>query len=122
MTGCLTMDQAAARLHKSRRWLQDWLRDHPTDRYGEPFYVRLGRTKIFDENDVGRIMEAAREEERCRLGSFHRGSEKHRSTRPAASTSGYSLIEALKLAISGVQRGGGAALSEGGYGRSKRGA
>ena len=98
MTGCLTMDQAAARLHKSRRWLQDWLRDHPTDRYGEPFYVRLGRTKIFDENDVGRIMEAAREEERCRLGSFHRGSEKHRSTRPAASTSGYSLIEALKLA------------------------
>src|SRR5690242_1819861 len=40
-----TMDAAAERLHKSRRWLQDWLRDHPVDSLGQPFYSPLGRTK-----------------------------------------------------------------------------
>jgi hypothetical protein len=41
------MDGAAERLHKSRRWLQDWLRDHPADERGVPFYSPLGRTKTF---------------------------------------------------------------------------
>src|SRR5262249_31470085 len=93
-----TMDQAAARLHKSRRWLQEWLRHHPADRYGEPFYSPLGRTKTFDERDIARIREAAREEEKWRLGSYRPGRAKHRTMRAAASTSGCTLTEALRLA------------------------
>jgi len=54
----LTMDDTASRLHKSRRWLQDWLRNHPVDRNGEPFYTPLGRTKTFDERDIQRIRDA----------------------------------------------------------------
>src|SRR5262249_49425833 len=55
-----SMDEAAARLHKSRRWLQDWLRDHPVDGRGEPFYSPLGRTKTFDDHDLERIRASAR--------------------------------------------------------------
>ena len=54
------MDQAAWRLHKSRRWLQDWLRDHPADQFGQPFYSPLGRTKTFDDADLVRIRAAAK--------------------------------------------------------------
>jgi len=32
MTPTLTMPEAAKELRKSRRWLQDWLRDNPADR------------------------------------------------------------------------------------------
>ena len=69
------MDQAADRLHKSRRWLQDWLRGHPADQFGQPFYSPMGRTKTFDDADLVRIRAAAKEDERCRLNSFRRRSK-----------------------------------------------
>src|SRR5262245_2311555 len=62
-----TMAEAARVLRKSRRWLQDWIRDHPTDRHAEPFYTPLGRTKLFTDNDIERIRDTLKEEERCRL-------------------------------------------------------
>src|SRR5262245_42262603 len=93
-----SMDEAAARLHKSRRWLQDWLRDNPTDERGQPYYSPLGRTKTFDDNDLERIRAAAREEERCRLSSSRRVRAKRRSGAFAAPTSDATLTEALALA------------------------
>ena len=45
MSPVYTMEEAAERLHKSRRWLQDWLRVHSADSLGRPFYAPLGRTK-----------------------------------------------------------------------------
>src|SRR4051794_27410196 len=94
----LNMEQAAQRLHKSRRWLQLWLRNHPADQHGEPFYSPLGRTKTFDEDDVARIRQAAREEEKCRLSLYHLGPARRRTTRGAANTSESTLIKALRLA------------------------
>src|SRR5262245_47956030 len=98
MTGYFDTAGAAQRLHKSRRWLQNWLRDHPADQYGQPFYSPLGRTKIFDESDISRIREAAREEERCRLNLYRPGRAKRPTMRAAANTSGSTLTEALRLA------------------------
>lgn len=46
---CLTMDEAANQLHKSRRWLQDFLRDNPD------CYFPAGRTKLIDQEDFERI-------------------------------------------------------------------
>src|ERR1700730_4847002 len=92
------MDGAAERLHKSRRWLQDWLRDHPTDERGEPYYSPLGRTKTFDDHDLERIRAAAREEERCHLSSSRRVSVRRRIGASAARTSDATLTEALALA------------------------
>jgi hypothetical protein len=66
------MNEAAAQLRKSRRWLQGWLANHPVDQFGQPFYSPFGRTKTFDDSDLARIRKAAREDERCRLSSFHR--------------------------------------------------
>ena len=56
--GALTMDEAAAELHKSRRWLQDWLRVNPADRYGVPFYSPLGRAKLFSDADIAAAIRA----------------------------------------------------------------
>ena len=44
-----TVDEVAERLHKSRRWLQDWLRDHPADRAGLPHYMPAGSTNLVSE-------------------------------------------------------------------------
>jgi hypothetical protein len=46
-----TMEEVAQRLHKSRRWLQDFVRNHP-------FYRLAGRTKLFTEGDIARLVEA----------------------------------------------------------------
>ena len=64
-----SMDGAAERLGISRRTLQGWLKAHPVDGHGEPFYSPFGNRKTFDEGDLARIRAAARENERCRLGN-----------------------------------------------------
>ena len=66
MSPVYTLDEAGARLHKSRRWLQDWLGDHPADRFGNPFFAQLGRTKVFTDDDLNRILAACKEDQRCR--------------------------------------------------------
>src|SRR6516162_9186832 len=65
-----TIKEAAETMHKKRRWLQDWLRRHPADADGNPYYARYGRTKVLNDNDLARIQAAVREEERCRLSSL----------------------------------------------------
>jgi hypothetical protein len=55
MTDLLTMDQVATKLHKSRRWLLSYLKRKPTDRRGDPFCIKLGRTRLFRDNDVERL-------------------------------------------------------------------
>src|SRR5262249_25884607 len=87
-------EEAAERLHKSRRWLQDWLRDHPADSLGKPFYAQLGRTKVFTDDDLRRILAAAMEDERCRLNSSPRGRPNMRHGGFAAPTSGSTLTKA----------------------------
>jgi hypothetical protein len=47
----LTLPEVAGRLHKSVRWLQGWLKDHPFGRMA-------GRTRLFTEGDVAAIIEA----------------------------------------------------------------
>jgi hypothetical protein len=44
------MEEVAARLGKSRRWLQDFLRDHP---YGR----MAGRKRLFTESDITALIE-----------------------------------------------------------------
>jgi len=58
----LTMAEAGRELRKSRRWLQAWLANHPTDAWGNPYYTPVGRTKTLDDNDLARIRAALREE------------------------------------------------------------
>ena len=47
----LTLPEVAGRLHKSPRWMQDFLRNNPFGRMA-------GRTRLFTEADVAAIIEA----------------------------------------------------------------
>jgi hypothetical protein len=76
-----TLDEAAAALRKPKRWLQEWLRDHPLDKYGEPYYTPVGRDKLFHQNDIDRIELTLREEVKCRLNSDRRGKAKRPTSR-----------------------------------------
>jgi hypothetical protein len=72
------MDEVAGKLRKSRRWLQDFLRDHP-------YYRTAGRTKLFTDEDVSRLIEALP----C-------GNSSHRATaRPSIGTSGENISGSL---------------------------
>jgi hypothetical protein len=53
------LDTVAARLDVKRRFLAGWLRAHPWDDHGQPFYSRIaGKKKLFTENDIARIFAA----------------------------------------------------------------
>lgn len=47
-----TTDQAAERLRKSRKWLQEWLCEHPISWSGMPYYMAIGRTKLFTDENI----------------------------------------------------------------------
>src|SRR5665647_529377 len=46
-----TMDEVAIKLRKSRRWLQEFIQRHP-------YYREAGRTKVFTDEDINRLIEA----------------------------------------------------------------
>lgn len=52
-----TEAEIAARLHRSRRWLLEWLRENPTDATGQPFYLQVGRSKRFTADDGLRMLD-----------------------------------------------------------------
>ena len=59
MTALLTVDEVAARLRTKPRKLKEWLRKRKgVDNQGRPYYRSFGRTKLFSEADVSRIIEA----------------------------------------------------------------
>jgi hypothetical protein len=70
MTRAITLVEAAETLCKTPRWLKAWLAENPVDEAGIPFYVPMGRTKIFEISDVARIREHIRRSEQCRLKSI----------------------------------------------------
>jgi hypothetical protein len=59
MTAILTLDEVAKLLRKSPRWIREWLRDHPRDAYDPPLFGKAGRTLLFTENHLHRIVEAS---------------------------------------------------------------
>jgi hypothetical protein len=69
MARAFNLDEAAAQLRVSKRWLQYWLASHPVDETGTPFYVPMGRSKTFEEADIARIRAFIREEEKRRLSA-----------------------------------------------------
>ena len=52
------IEEVAAELRVKKRWLAEFLRAHPCDQYGEPFYRLAGRVKLFTDSDVARIYKA----------------------------------------------------------------
>lgn len=84
----LTMDEAAAALGASRRWLQDFLKT-----MRDPCYLQVGRKKLFDEI----AMTAIREAMRCHSNSLPQRKGARPITGSGARTSGITLTEALRL-------------------------
>ena len=66
-----TIKDAAERLGVSKRWLQKFLRNHPADKDGIPFYVPIGNRKRLTERDLERILETNRNVEKEKLVSAH---------------------------------------------------
>src|ERR1700740_2076394 len=88
-----TLDEVATMLHKSRRWLWDWLARHPHDRSGRPFYRMAGRTRLFRQADIDRMLE----EMRCPSHCARHARVNRRTTRYAAPTSASLLNEVRGL-------------------------
>src|SRR5437899_577584 len=93
----MSLDTVAARLDIGRRWLLEWLWRNPADANGTPYYRKAGRTKLFTETDVARILAAlpAPEAPRCPSSSSRRG-HPTRTMRSAAATSTSSDYIALR--------------------------
>jgi hypothetical protein len=83
----MTATEAANVLRKSKRWLLEWLRKHPADQEGEPYYTPIGRDKIFHQADIARIEWALREGVKCRSNSGRRALVKRRTMKSGARTS-----------------------------------
>jgi transposase len=66
-----TIKDAAERLGVSKRWLQKFLRKHPADKDGVPFYVPFGNRKRLTERDLERILEMNRNSEKEKLLSAY---------------------------------------------------
>jgi len=94
-TRLFTMAEAAKELRKSPRWLREWLARNPEDAYGRPYCSKLGRTKVFREADITRILDATMDTKKCRSTSGRR--TKARTGRSAAPTSGSLWNEAQEL-------------------------
>lgn len=92
-TALLTLDEAAARLHVSRRWLQGFLR-------GKPYGKMAGRKRLFTEIDVAAIYE----ELPCPSTSRRRKPAARPLTGFEGPTSASKLSEALKLATEGRRK------------------
>src|SRR6516162_2586361 len=82
-----TVDELAGRLHKSRRWLQAFLR-------GRNIGLLAGRTRLFTESDVFRLIQ---ELPACPSSSSRPGKAKARIGRSAARTSGSMWTRAAAL-------------------------
>ena len=82
----LTINEAAAALKCSRRWLDGWLASHP-------YYHLIGTRKRFTQADMVRIIEALE----CRSSSSHRA--RRRLTGGCAGHGSESILTAaLRLA------------------------
>lgn len=86
MSRALSLAETAAELKKSKRWLLEWLRAHPRDNAGAPFYTPVGRDKIFHHSDIARIEMALREGLTCHSSSGRRVQVKRRTTKFAERT------------------------------------
>src|SRR5688572_243071 len=87
MTALLTMDEVAAELRVSRRWLQDFVQEFP-------YYRHAGRKKLFTAEDVARLIEAMP----CPGNSSRRAKARPHSGTSGASTSASLLTEVRALA------------------------
>lgn len=54
----LTLEEVAAALNRSPKWLRRWLNDHPVDQYGSPLCMKLGRSYRFQPHDVTNLTRA----------------------------------------------------------------
>lgn len=85
--GAFTVEEVAAELRKTRRWLLEWLRAHPRDNGGQLYYTPVGRDKIFHQADIARIEGALRGDVQCRSSSGRRAPAKRRISKSAEPTS-----------------------------------
>src|SRR6267154_3757760 len=97
-----TLKEAATELHKSKRWLQDWIAENPVDHCGRPFCSRLGRTRLFQDSDLSRILEATRGTP-CPSKSSRRVKAKARTIQSGGNISASLWIEAQELLKSRLQ-------------------
>ena len=87
------LEEVAAELRVKKRWLTDFLRAHPRDEYGEPFFRLAGRVKLFTESDISRIYKALP----CPSSSSRPAKAKVRTSRSAGRTSASQWTRAAAL-------------------------
>lgn len=92
------LERAAEVLGVGRRWLLEWLWKNPCDQNGTPFYRKAGRTKLFTELDIARILAALPTPEVpfCPSSSSRRAGAT-RTMQSGGPTSGSDYIEAREL-------------------------
>lgn len=88
MTHRLTLDEVVKELRTNKRRLLEWLRAHPRDKHGEPFYTPFGRDKLFHQSDIARIELALREEVKCHSRSDRPAKGRRKTMKSAAPTGG----------------------------------